>query len=209
MCGGLVVAATEGEKKSSHAAYHLARLSGYLLVGGLAGRFGSAILETEDYRRVATGAGLLIGLSFLALAYRAWRGQKEIPFVSSLLSPVVRRLAPRAIRLPGRWRSAATGFLSVGLPCGWLYSFILAAIATHDSTKGMLLLFTFWLGTLPALAVGGWGIRKWASRWEGKRHRGVALAFLALGLFTVYEKMDLLVRTESAAPKEVHHCHED
>ena len=45
-----------------------------------------------------------------------------------------------------------TGFLSIFLPCGWLWTFLSAAATTGSATKGALLMLVFWLGGLPAFS---------------------------------------------------------
>ena len=58
------------------------------------------------------------------------------------------------------------GSASVFLPCGWLYTFVLAAVATQNIWKGALVLIFFWLGTLPVMtavsSMSQWVLRK---RW--------------------------------------------
>jgi sulfite exporter TauE/SafE len=44
------------------------------------------------------------------------------------------------------------GFFSGFLPCGWLYTFLIAGAATKNPLASALTLFLFWLGTLPALS---------------------------------------------------------
>jgi sulfite exporter TauE/SafE len=48
--------------------------------------------------------------------------------------------------------SFALGLLSMFLPCGWLYTYVLAAAASQSPCSGALVMFLFWLGTIPALS---------------------------------------------------------
>ncbi|MNL30529.1 hypothetical protein D3C87_1522690 [compost metagenome] len=38
------------------------------------------------------------------------------------------------------------------LPCGWLYTYVMAAVATRSPWAGLLVMSLFWLGGLPALS---------------------------------------------------------
>ena len=43
------------------------------------------------------------------------------------------------------------GIVNGFAPCGWLYVFVLASATLKNSYHGALLMFFFWLGTVPAL----------------------------------------------------------
>jgi sulfite exporter TauE/SafE len=39
------------------------------------------------------------------------------------------------------------------VPCGWVYIFVIGAVAVKNPLYGGVMLFIFWLGTIPALSL--------------------------------------------------------
>lgn len=153
MCGPLVLAVAPTKK--SAAAYHLGRLAGYAGMGALFGFLGQQLLSSTAFRYLPLLSAVLIAGLFLALGIR----QLATSSMHLRLPAALARLHARALGAAarrGRQASgaAAVGLLSVLLPCGWLYSFLLSATATQNALWGAGLLVAFWAGTLPALFVG-------------------------------------------------------
>ena len=69
-------------------------------------------------------------------------------------------------------RGAATGLVTTLLPCGWLYVFVATAGGTGHVLDAMLIMFVFWLGTLPMMVTIGLG----AQRMFGAFQRRLPLA---------------------------------
>ena len=83
------------------------------------------------------------------------------------------------------------GLLTALLPCGWLYTYVVAAIATKSPWAGALTLFLFWLGGLPALSAVPFMIRK-AVQEAGLRQQRIAGAVLvAAGIYSIASFMYL------------------
>lgn len=141
MCGGLAL--SRSQTKADLFLYHSGRLVGYVTLGALAGAVGSRIFSPSVAVWMSWVASVLMGAVFFALAYRTWNG--KTPHFSILPPSWFARLY--------RGRGAfGTGLLTAALPCGWLQSFVLSAVATQSALHGGFLLLFFWLGTLPALA---------------------------------------------------------
>lgn len=155
MCGGLVLAACPTPQ--SQWGYHLARLIAYLGLGGLAGGLGQSLLSEMSILALPVSLGL--GLLFVYLGLRAWRGKSfdlNLPpalqrRIQKPLTRWVSRLLTSSFLQKTGLRAPLVGLTSVLLPCGWLYTFVLAAATTGSLPLGTLVLFFFWLGTLPAL----------------------------------------------------------
>ena len=200
MCGPLVAFCSSGKGHggASLAAYHLARLVGYLGLGVAAGLVGAAVDfggEAAGVGRVAailagsvmilSGLGALFGGKLAAWrAARAGRSAGPGP-----VTRVVTRLTAKARGLSAVGRSLAIGGLSAFLPCGWLYAFAAAAAGTGSPSKGALVMAAFWLGTVPILLGLGLGI---AGLLAGLRARAprlipglVSASLVALGIFTL------------------------
>ncbi len=171
MCGGVVSVLgragvrTAGERLAAHAG----RVSTYTLLGALAGALGQALLTAARARWAQGLLALLLGLGLLygALA------------VAGLVPPVERSLSPLSRLWQGRMRQAMAsprrglvrawllGAVWGLLPCGFVYTALLAAAASATPAGGGLTLLAFGLGTLPALE----GTRLLVGRFTQGRHQ--------------------------------------
>jgi len=131
---------------AAHLWYTSGRVTTYTLLGAAAGALGGIVERGGALLGVQRAAALLAGatLAFWALATLA----DVIP-----LSGGEFRLGRFMSRL---WRRVPGHPYLVGLtlgllPCGLLYSAVVAAVARGDASQGMLALLLFGAGTSPAL----------------------------------------------------------
>lgn len=172
MCGGLALSRSGTWKDQM--LYHIGRLSGYVVLGAIAGEIGRRVFLTSVSVWVSWISSLLMGFLFIALATRVWRGR----------SPHFKIIPNQWLIVLNRGRgSYCIGLLTAALPCGWLQSFVLSAVATQSSIQGGFLLFSFWLGTLPALGALPVLIRKVFSPFALHSPRLAALLLLSAGFF--------------------------
>lgn len=150
-------------------AYQLGRMLSYSLMGALAGFLGSTIYF-EGYPVWASQVLIgFMGLLIFIIGLRGFWGLRShfnwnLPLssrVSALISRIAgsfhqhlskKLLGNRSRRLT---MSSVVGGLTVFLPCGHLYAFVLAALATMVWWKGALVMFAFWAGSSPLLIFGG------------------------------------------------------
>lgn len=154
MCGGFSYSFTSGQKIRL-TLYHFGRMLSYTAFGGVAGKFGEVLLlgnspmiKSVSYFFFALIFGvLLISISriFKPHLFNFEAQPNAIPqkFLKSLLV--------KSMRLPGS--SFFIGVLTVFLPCGWLYGFLLASASSGSLEAGALTMFAFWLGGLPVLTL--------------------------------------------------------
>lgn len=132
-------------------AYHIGRLCSYVALGSLAGLVGQGLFATFPYLVLPLLSTSIFVLYFLWLAYQViWNRPWQPPLPNFLKQSV------RGISLPKSspiLQGGAIGLTSVLLPCGWLYSFLVGAVAMHSGTMGALWMFSFWLGSIPALTI--------------------------------------------------------
>ena len=76
---------------------------------------------------------------------------KPIP-APAALQKILTTAHTRSATLPPMAHALATGLLTTLLPCGWLYAFVALAAGTASAPLGALVMLTFWIGTLPAIA---------------------------------------------------------
>ena len=152
MCGALALTAGS-QSKNGLINYHLGRLLGYFGVGALAGFLGSEFINSE-MKYISLISSIFIGASFLIIGFSIIKkGQlhiKQPKFLSLFYQNKIGRLLES--ETPHSVSSFLIGLLSPLLPCGWLYGFILIAVATNNALWGGILLTSFWIGTLPALS---------------------------------------------------------
>jgi uncharacterized protein len=217
MCGGLVSFYSAGAGSSGlsrwapHAAYHLTRLGAYVLLGALAGGFGSGL----DSLGARAGLGRL-ALLVAALGVAAW----GLPLLFGWHAPAllqVRRKPAAGARLERRlaaffgalvyrlrqrspwWRAGALGLSSALLPCGWLYAFVALAAGTGSAEQGALLLAAFWMGTVPALLGLGAFITRLATPLGARLPRLSAAVVLSICVFNVITRWPAASATEPSA----------
>ncbi|MCB9739270.1 MAG: sulfite exporter TauE/SafE family protein [Deltaproteobacteria bacterium] len=138
------------------AAYQLGRATAYLGLGVVAGVFGEVVgkaasmFELQRVLAVLTGVSLVvIGASYLFAPRRLGRfGRIWARWVAELAA-FARRAGPRA----GPYLLGLSASL---LPCGFLYTFAVAAAATGTLAGALLTMSGFWLGTAPALVATAW-----------------------------------------------------
>ncbi len=169
MCGGIVGALTFSLPIETRRdwprlvlfllAYNVGRVASYALAGAAFGWLGQAVMATGHaawpHRVLQWLAALVmvgIGLYIAGLvpALRASRAYRRAT-VAMRLEPMGRRLLPVAT-LP---RALIYGAVWGWLPCGLVYTMLIATPAQGGPAAGALYMALFGLGTLPAmLAVG-------------------------------------------------------
>lgn len=185
MCGGISMALPQN--KLSLSLYHLGRLLGYLSLGAIAGMSGSLLLN-HHWLSLAS-AGMMSGL-FLLTAFNIWQGKSmHLPLpkaLTQLLNIPLGHSLSASRKYAGM--GLAVGILTVLLPCGWLYTFVLGAVATQNIWSGALFLFFFWLGTVPLLSIGPVAIQAWLKKRPAQK-KWIATLFLMAGLVTIGQKL--------------------
>ncbi len=173
MCGAIACSASL--KGRSHL-YHLGRMISYVTLGGLAGLLGEHILNSEllfmqKISAFLMGAVLImIGMSFIA----NWKMQSQQGF--NFFLPLLKKNKDQQLFL---------GLLTGLLPCGWLYTFVTAAIATKSAVAGMICLFLFWLGSVPALTFMSSGLGNLMKAQSQKSQKIVGGLLVGAGIYSV------------------------
>jgi uncharacterized protein len=199
MCGPFVAFATLRTKDAPlrqhhgswrlQAAYHSGRLLAYLALGVLAGVLGAALNLGGSLVGIGRLAGIAAGVLLVVVgAFRllALYGVKlpPIPF-ASLLQRAVAFGSGTASRYAPVHRAWAIGLLTTLLPCGWLYAFVAVAAGTGNALFGLVVMFAFWLGTVPILAGIGAGMGEFLRRAGRSFQFAVALVVIGLGLNSI------------------------
>ncbi len=203
MCGPLAI--LYGKKKSESTSYHLGRLAGYFSIGSIFILFSFTV---ETYLGKIVGDYLVLGMGafffLMGLFY-------FFPSTFKMRSPFVKLSFLH--RKFGKTGAFGLGLSSVFLPCGFLYTFFLALLGMEGKFYAFLSIFTFWLGTLPALSFAQVIAKKFFQKAGLRAKQMLACIFIFVGLLTIYGRssfgMAMLSKghTEESEPNKML-CHE-
>ncbi len=163
MCGGIVGAvslALPGQRSSFgySLAYNTGRIVSYVVGGALVGSLGASSLFLSHLFPIEKLLYSLASLMLMALGlYLAgvWQGVLVLEKAGGLLWRRVQPLSRKLLPLRSVPQAFTLGLVWGWLPCGLVYSVLVAALATGSSLQGGLLMLAFGLGTLPTLMAMG------------------------------------------------------
>jgi sulfite exporter TauE/SafE len=158
MCGGIVAAFSlrpggPAPGPGLHLAYNLGRVLSYTLFGALAGALGGA-LEIAKFLPVQTLLYVLAQVVMILLGlYLAGWSQWVLIFerAGGVLWRAVKPLFQKLLPVKSLPQALLAGMAWGWLPCGLVYSILVAALAAGSATSGAALMLAFGLGTLPNL----------------------------------------------------------
>ncbi len=154
-------------------AYHLGRLFTYTFLGATAGLIGQTMSQLGEFAGIQSAAARIAGAVMIAMGLkRLWtilqpKGQGRGVTPSARMEPessidrkrsfsqrIAQNIAaarPYLAKLSPFYRSLGIGAVTVLLPCGWLYLFVIFAAGTGAVLPAIAVMAAFWLGTLPSL----------------------------------------------------------
>ena len=204
MCGGLVMAC--GNKPTHNALYQVGRLTSYSLlaiISGFAGRF----LTVGD---VSPTFSLLVALSLGAfliflgvkLILKNNSSIKPPKFFTSLSFRLFSKVLPKKNGKNNPMSSYLIGSFSILLPCGFLYGVILALATYRSPLLSLICIITFWIGTLPIMALAPGLIKKLLRPIYLKMPMITSSFLIVIGLMTIANRALALYQTTQG-----HSCH--
>ncbi len=213
MCGGIAafcsgIGACSGRKSlSATAAYHASRAVSYATVGAMAGGIGvllnagGVLVGIQQVAAVAAGVAVtLVGAALLMQAGGIDAGRLALPaWMTCALAGVHRGAAA----MDPVKRSIVMGLATPLLPCGWLWAFAVVAAGTGSVLEGSVVMFVFWAGTVPILALVGAGIASLGV--DRRRMLGAlaGLAMIAVGVWTAVVRAPIAPRVAELVNRAV------
>jgi uncharacterized protein len=220
MCGGIATAlGTAADRRAPGQAllYHGGRILSYATAGAISGALaaaaGFALALTSWSALLRLGTALMVIVIGLDISLGAGTPTYWLRAPERWGGRLWRRLAPaRRVPLPSapHARAFVLGLLWGWLPCGLVYSVLLAAALAGGAAAGALTMLGFGLGTLPAMSAltyaGGWLPRR-----DGLGARLLGGLLVACGIWTAMVPVAVLTgaaqhqhRTVQATPAGSH-----
>jgi sulfite exporter TauE/SafE len=223
MCGPFALLASTDPQRRAAAmgptlAYSLGRLLTYSIIGLIFGALGMAIngVVTSDlstssgpihgasinqWQQTATyvAGGLMILVGVIALA-RHFGVRITLPTIATPVQRFLQSAFQRTIRLAPLPRAITIGMLTSLMPCGWLYTFAISAAGTGAPVSGMLLMITFWAGTVPIMTALTLGVSHISNRVQQQIPLMMSVLVLLIGVFTIASRapVDLTGMSQNA-----------
>ena len=193
MCGGISGALALGTQRGADGrplprllvAYQFGRIGGYALAGLLFGSIGAGLYALLDHDGLRIALRVLAAASFATAAMALLGGHGWLE--RALGARLWQRLAPRARALfPVNTipRALGVGLLWGWMPCGFVYTVLLLALASFDPWRSAASMIAFGLGTLPSMLAAGLGsgaLARWLGRMAFRRAGAVVLLVMAVG----------------------------
>jgi sulfite exporter TauE/SafE len=207
MCGGIsglfsmnVNVASLKAQFPKAIAYNAGRVLSYAILGAAVALLGKSLVSGIPHiaAPVRFASGVLIILVGLQLAF----GWRILAPLESAGAKVWNRIAPAAkglVPVETVAQALGLGVIWGWLPCGLVYSVLLLAATTAESTSGGLVMVAFGLGTMPAMIATGISASKLAQFMSGKR-LGAGLMIVLLGLATI--AMPVMTLASSNGPMD-------
>lgn len=176
MCGPMVACQSMcASKKCDKAAileragglhYHLGRLTSYGALGFIVAYFSRHISAYAYWAEVSSVMLAIAGAMFII---------SSLPGCKHALLHISEKLAYT--------RGALTGFM----PCGLLYAALMMAATLADPLSGMVAMWLFVLGTIPALLIASAGAEMLTKKWQNIMHQAgrALMAFNGLSLLVM------------------------
>jgi sulfite exporter TauE/SafE len=149
MCGPLALLVGTGKKNPfvSASIYHFSRAMSYSILGVLAG----LVFQFVDIRPFQQQFSIIIGVVF----FIAWTlNQLSIKFSSPSILPLnFFNKIPQLLGSGNVSSMIGGGLINGLLPCGLVYSALLASLSTGETIDSAVLMFGFGIATIPMMII--------------------------------------------------------
>jgi sulfite exporter TauE/SafE len=187
MCGPLVASYTLHSAASRtriipHLMYNAGRITTYTFIGSLMGLAGNFLNTAGKLAGIQNIAAMLTGILMIAAGLSISGCFKSASFIGSRNSFVLKAVKI-VVETDSPLRYYPLGLLLGLLPCGLSYSVFIGAAGAGGLLQGMLYVFCFGLGTLPALLLVGVIMTYVSIRIRGWLYRASGVAVAISGVY--------------------------
>ena len=193
MCGAISLNCS-GSKKSNYA-YQLGRLSGYLIVALIMTTVGQFLLQGIINESVTLVASILIGGALIWMGLRPVIGiDKKLSFnAGSFIYKKLLNKKDKSILI-----TYLIGSSSIFLPCGLIYGLLLPLMALKSIELSLLSVVTFWIGTLPIMAMAPYLIQKLLIPFRKKAPVFISFCLVFMGITVITSRVITLAPISSS-----------
>ena len=187
MCGGIVAALSMGKKGPLWQAitlYHAGRILTYSLAGLVVGIIGLVVTENQVIDNARQILSIVAGIFMIVFALQIG-GMVPERFLNFSLIKIPASLLRKTSEGGSIYLWGVTGLVNGLLPCGMVYAALSLSLMQAEPVKGMLIMTSFGIGTVPAMTGMAMLIRRWAPSSRGVFLRWTALALVIFGFMTM------------------------
>ncbi len=192
MCGGFVLAYSTSKIEAgrskvfqsfAHTLYSLGRISAYMLIGAVFGYLGSAIGFTLTSKGILF---IIIGILMVLIGISLSGKLRFLTLIEHSLaqSKVFKKLFKIVIQSKSLPSFYVMGVLNGLIPCGLVYFFATASVASGSAFMGAVVMGIFGLATVPALFILGM-LSSFISQMSWRKHV-LMIASVIIALYGVY-----------------------
>jgi sulfite exporter TauE/SafE/copper chaperone CopZ len=152
--GGIVLSISSTFSKAKNykpmIAFHLARLLGFLVLGGIVGLIGSAFIITP------TISFLMIIIIFFVMVIMGFNLLQVFPWLNKFQFKMPKSIGKKTLSYKNQTSYFGVILLGIStfiLPCGFTQSMQIYSLSTGSFLTGAITMFVFALGTLPVLGM--------------------------------------------------------
>lgn len=200
MCGGIVTAlsisssgkTTKYPPLSYLLAYNLGRIGSYMIAGIIVGSVAAGSLMLGKTQILQQALYIVANLTLVAMGlYLAglWNGVLHLEKAGGILWRKIQPFSRKILPIRSVGQAFILGGLWGWMPCGLVYSILIAAFASGNPTHGAAVMFSFGLGTLPNLLLLGYftgKLRPWLQKRSVRLTTGCLIIFFGvLGLLKI------------------------
>ncbi|QDK38402.1 sulfite exporter TauE/SafE family protein [Bdellovibrio sp. NC01] len=170
--------------------YHLGRLLSYVALGILAGSLGQFFLNS-DFIFLRYVSAFLFSFMLIFMGLRWLAPRFALKYMPRIQGHFLFQFLHRIQKFHLNQSAFIVGLLTALLPCGWLYTYVTAAIATRSPFAGAMIMSLFWLGGMPALSALPTMVRKTIQSAPIPQQRVAGGVLILAGLYSVFSFMTL------------------
>ncbi len=190
MCGPLVASyafpSKDGKGFSGtikpHLIYNAGRITTYSFIGSLMGLTGTFVSAAGRLAGIQNLTPILAGLFMITAGLRI-AGVLKGSFFKEGRNGFTAKVVKLVLEGESVWKYYPLGLILGFMPCGLSYSVFVGAAATGDLLQGAALLFSFGIGTLPALLFFGSLMTYIGHKARGRLYKAGGVAVVIMGLF--------------------------
>jgi sulfite exporter TauE/SafE len=197
MCGPLVASYalypqnSDNKRRTailSHILYNTGRVTTYSFIGAFMGFTGSFVNASAGITGVQNFAAIFAGIIMVIMGLGVLGVFKGMKFIERHNGAVMKAIKA-VLESESAWRYYPFGILMGFLPCGLSYSAFIAAAGTSDLLKGMAISVCFGLGTIPALLLFGFAVKRVGVKFREKIYKAGGVTIMLVGLYFIWKSI--------------------